>query len=50
MFHFDTEWEYKHLGIIVAVYKMDLRMWNNNSKGRYLEQVMGKRLVSTHNT
>ena len=23
MFHFDTEWAYKHLVIIVAVHKMD---------------------------
>ena len=50
MFHFDTEWEYKHLVIIVAVHKMNLRLWNKNSKRRYLEKVMGKRLVSTHKT
>ena len=24
MFHFDTEWAYKHLVIIVAVHRMDL--------------------------
>ena len=42
MFRFDTEWAYKHLVIIVAVHKMDLRLWNKNSKRRYLEKVMGK--------
>ena len=42
MFHFDTEWEYKHLVIIVAVHKMDLRLWNKNSNRRYLVKSWGK--------
>ena len=40
MFHFDTEWAYKHLVIIVAVHKMDFEAVEY--KRRYLEEVMGK--------
>ena len=44
---FYTEWAYKHFVIIVAVHKMDFE-GNKNGKRRYLENVMGKKLVSTH--
>ena len=39
MFHVDTEWAYKHLVMFI---KWTSRLWNKNSKRRYLVKSWGK--------